>query len=41
MKQAHALYPNVFVNDVLKDAPGGVHVVLIGPHPNRHNLIAI
>ena len=41
VKQSHALYPKVFVNDVLKDAPGGVHVVLRGRHPNGHNLIAI
>ena len=41
VKQSHALYPKVFVNDVLKDTPGGVHVVLRGRHPNGHNLIAI
>ena len=40
VKQAHALYPKDFIADVLKNAPGGVHIVLKGRHEG-HTIIAI
>ena len=41
VKQNTGLYPKEFIEDALKDSPGGVHIVLKGRHPNGHNLIAI
>ncbi len=29
IKQYHALFPKKFIEDALKDAPGGVHIVFI------------
>ena len=41
VKTGHALYPKDFITEALKDAPGGVHIVLHGRHPNGKNLIAV
>ena len=41
IKTGHSFYPKAFVEDALKDAPGGVHIVLKGRHPNGHTLYAI
>ena len=41
VKTGHSLYPKKFIEDALKDAPGGVHMVLRGRHPNGHTLYAI
>ena len=41
IKTGHSLYPKEFVQNALKDTPGGVHVVLKGRHPNGHTLYAI
>ncbi len=30
MKQYHSFYPKVFIEETLKDTPGGVHIVLEG-----------
>ena len=41
VKQCHALYPKQFKTDALKEAPGGVSIVMKGRHSNGHTLIAI
>ena len=42
IKTNHGLYPKDFIEEHLKDAPGGTHIVLKGSHPtNEHELIAI
>lgn len=41
IKVYSALYPKEFIEDVLKDAPGGVCIALEGKAPNEQNLIAL
>ena len=41
VKTAHSLYPKEYIEKLLKNAPGGVHVVLKGRHPNGHTLVAV
>ena len=41
VKNNSALYPKAFIEEKLKECPGGVHIVLKGRHPNGHNLVAI
>ena len=37
----HSLYPKKFVEESLKGAPGGVHIVLEGVHPNGQKIVTI
>ena len=41
VKQCHALYPKEYIDNTLKDCPGGVSIVLKGRHENGHTLIAV
>jgi hypothetical protein len=41
VKQYHSLYPKEFINEALKDAPGGVGIFLEGTAPNEVPLIAV
>ncbi len=41
MKQYHNLFPKDFIEEALKDAPGGVHIVLKGTTRDEVNLVAI
>ena len=41
VKQNFALFPKKVIENVLKDAPGGVHIVLRGEHPTGVNLLAV
>ena len=41
VKTGHTLFPKQYVEEALKDTPGGVHIVLKGNHPNGHTLYAI
>ena len=41
VKTGHSLFPKAFIENALKDAPGGVHIVLRGQHPNGKTLFAI
>ena len=41
MKQYHNLFPKDFIEAALKDAPGGVHIVLKGTTRDEVNLVAI
>ena len=41
VKTSHSLYPKKFIEDTLADAPGGVHIVLRGKHPNGTTLYAL
>ena len=41
IKSNHGLYPKQFIEDALKDGPGGTHIVLEGKHPDGAELIAI
>ena len=41
VKSNHGLFPKEFIEEALKDAPGGCHVVLEGQHPNGSDLIAM
>ena len=41
VKSNHGLYPKQFIEDTLKEAPGGTYIVLEGQHPDRPTLIAI
>ncbi len=41
IKQYASLFPKKFIEDALKDAPGGVKIVLEGIHPSGKKLIAI
>lgn len=41
IKTGHSLYPKDFIDEVLCNCPGGVHVVLEGIHPDGMKLIAI
>jgi hypothetical protein len=41
VKNNKGLFPKDFLEDALKDAPGGVHIVLKGKAPNGVDLIAI
>ena len=40
IKSNHALFPKVYIEDKLKDAPGGTHIVLKGTY-KEVDLIAI
>ena len=41
VKNNHSLYPKKFIESSLKGAPGGVHIVLEGVHPNGQKLVAV
>jgi len=41
VKQYHALFPKDYIEEALKDAPGGVHIVLKGTTKDEVNLIAL
>ena len=41
VKTAHTLFPKSFIEDVLMNTPGGVHIVLRGRHPNGKMLYAL
>jgi hypothetical protein len=41
VKQYHALFPKEFIEDALKEAPGGVHIVLQGITRDEVKLVAI
>ena len=41
VKQCHALFPKTFIAEALKDALGGVSIVLKGKHHNGHTLFAL
>ncbi|MGH7955225.1 MAG: hypothetical protein ACREOZ_04615, partial [Gloeomargaritales cyanobacterium] len=41
IKMGFGLFPKKFIEETMKDAPGGTHVVLEGTHPNGTDLIAI
>ena len=41
VKTGHSLFPKDFIEKTLHGAPGGVHIVLKGKHPNGHTLYAI
>ena len=41
VKTSHSLFPKSFIEEKLKDSPGGVHIVLKGRHPNGKILIAM
>jgi len=41
IKQNHGLFPKSFIEEALKDAPGGVHIVLEGTTPCEVPLIAV
>ena len=41
VKQYHNLFPKEFIEDALKDAPGGVHIVLKGKTRDEVSLVAI
>ena len=41
IKSNHGLYPKQFVEEALKEAPGGTHIVLEGTHPDGPELVAI
>ena len=41
IKTNHSLFPKTFIESSLEGAPGGVHIVLEGIHPNGHKLVAI
>jgi hypothetical protein len=41
VKQYHNLFPKDFIEEALKDAPGGVHIVLKGATRDEINLVAI
>ena len=40
VKTSHALFPKAYIEEMLKDEPGGVHIVLKGRHPNGQKLVA-
>jgi hypothetical protein len=41
VKQHHSLYPKEFIDEALKDAPGGIGIFLEGIAPNEVPLIAV
>jgi hypothetical protein len=41
VKQYHALFPKDFIEDALKEAPGGIHIVLNGTTKDEVNLVAV
>ena len=41
VKQYHNLFPKDFIEDALKDAPGGVHIVLKGTTRDEVTLVAV
>jgi len=41
IKTNHGLFPKQYIEEALKDAPGGCHIVLEGKHPNGADLVAI
>ncbi len=41
VKQFHTLFPKEYIEEVLKEAPGGVHIVLKGTTRDERNLVAI
>ena len=41
VKTNSALYPKSFIKEALKEAPGGVHIVLKGSAPNGVPLVAV
>ena len=41
VKTAYSMYPKDYIENLMDGMPGGVHVVMKGRHPNRHNVIAI
>lgn len=41
IKTNHSLFPKKFIEEHLKDAPGGVHIVLTGKAPNEVSLMAV
>jgi hypothetical protein len=41
VKQYHTLFPKDFIEEALKEAPGGVHIVLKGTTKDEVNLVAV
>jgi hypothetical protein len=41
VKNNKALYPKEYIEGVMKDMPGGVHIVLTATHPNGTPLVAV
>ena len=41
IKQYHSLFPKDFIEEVLKEAPGGVHIVLKATTRDEVNLVAV
>ena len=41
VKTNHGLFPKVFIQEALKDAPGGVHIVLEGVASNNAHIVAV
>ena len=41
VKQNHSLFPKVFIEEALKEAPGGVHIALEGTTQCEVTLIAV
>ena len=41
IKTNHGLFPKDYIEECLKDAPGGCHIVLEGKHPSEADLIAM
>ena len=41
VKSNHGLYPKQYIEDTLKEAPGGTSIVLQGEHPDGPTLVAV
>ena len=41
VKSNHGLYPQYYIQEHLKDSPGGTHIVLEGTYPRGHALVSI
>lgn len=41
VKQYHSLFPKDFIEEALKEAPGGVHIVLKSTTSDEVNLVAV
>jgi hypothetical protein len=41
VKQYHSLFPKEFIEETLKEAPGGMHIVLQGTTKDEVNLVAM
>ena len=41
VKTHHGLFPKVYIQEALKNAPGGIHIVLGGVAPNNAPLVVV